>query len=136
MAIAQGGLTIKLMTVGLLTITAAHSYWMWLAKHRQSALSTQPMRPPTVPRALLSLLGPAWAREASPRRSDAGRGLRLRLPCSQKALAPGSGCSLDFLPLLARSEKKFPWQNGISVSDLKVLLPGSKIREHQRRREE
>ena len=29
-AIAQGGLTIKLMTAGLLAITACHSYWMWL----------------------------------------------------------------------------------------------------------
>lgn len=28
-----------------------------------------------------------------------------------------------------RSEKKFPWQNGIHFSDLKVLLPGAKIRE-------
>ena len=34
-------------------------------------------------------------------------------------------------PLLCspRSEKKFPWQNGIHFSDLKVLLPGAKIRE-------
>jgi len=36
-AIAQGGLTIKLMTAGLLTITAAHSYWMW---HRQLSKRT------------------------------------------------------------------------------------------------
>jgi len=49
-------MTIKLMTAGLLAVTAAHSYWMW-------------------------------------------------------------------------SEKKFPWQNGIHISDLKVLLPGAKIRE-------
>lgn len=39
LAIAQGGLTIKLMTIGLLTVTAAHSYWMWCRQHRQSALS-------------------------------------------------------------------------------------------------
>ena len=32
-AIAQGGLTIKLMTLGLLSITAAHSYWMWHRRH-------------------------------------------------------------------------------------------------------
>ena len=44
-AIAQGGLTIKLMTLGLLTITAAHSYWMW---HRQHCQSAQPRRPPTL----------------------------------------------------------------------------------------
>ena len=31
--------------------------------------------------------------------------------------------------LVCRSEKKFPWQNGIQISDLKVLLPGAKIRE-------
>ena len=28
-----------------------------------------------------------------------------------------------------RSQKKFPWQNGVQLSDLKVLLPGAKIRE-------
>ena len=28
-----------------------------------------------------------------------------------------------------RSQKKFPWQNGVQISDLKVLLPGAKIRE-------
>ena len=43
-------------------------------------------------------------------------------PISQPRLHPA--------PLLVyRSEKKFPWQNGIHISDLKVLLPGAKIRE-------
>ena len=40
-AIAQGGLTIKLMTLGLLSITAAHSYWMWHRRHCQSARTAQ-----------------------------------------------------------------------------------------------
>lgn len=52
---SQGGVTIKLMTVGLLAITAYHSYQMHV-------------------------------------------------------------------------QKKFPWQQGITVSDLKILLPGSKGR--------
>ena len=40
-AIAQGGLTIKLMTLGLLSITAAHSYLMWHRRHCQSARTAQ-----------------------------------------------------------------------------------------------
>ena len=55
-AIAQGGLTIKLMTAGLLTITAAHSYWMW---HRQ--LSKQHARPRRLP----TLRRPALLRTAA-----------------------------------------------------------------------
>ena len=48
--------------------------------------------------------------------------LSLSYPISQPRLHPA--------PLLVcRSEKKFPWQNGIQISDLKVLLPGAKIRE-------
>eukprot|EP00964_Phaeocystis_antarctica_P143538 scaffold109101_cov53-Phaeocystis_antarctica.AAC.2 len=62
LAIAQGGLTIKLMTIGLLTVTAAHSYWMWCRQHRQSALSAgspcshPPFRRPALLR--MAALGP------------------------------------------------------------------------------
>ena len=49
--------------------------------------------------------------------------LSLSDPISQPRLHP-----ISFV-LVYRSEKKFPWQNGIHFSDLKVLLPGGKIRE-------
>ena len=53
--------------------------------------------------------------------------------CGCRALAFGRDvtASTPPAPLLCspRSEKKFPWQNGIHFSDLKVLLPGAKIRE-------
>ena len=32
-------------------------------------------------------------------------------------------------------EKKFPWQQGITLSDLKVLLPGSKMMKPPREKE-
>ena len=68
LAIAQGGMTIKLMTAGLLTVTAAHSYWMWHRQHRQSALSARAGQAATHrsggPRSCAELL---WALDASPR---------------------------------------------------------------------
>ena len=79
LAIAQGGMTIKLMTAGLLAVTAAHSYWMWHRQHRQRSLSVRAAQAATHrsggPR---SCAGPLWALDASPRtraRSclDAGR---------------------------------------------------------------
>jgi hypothetical protein len=86
LAIAQGGLTIKLMTAGLLTVTAAHSYWMWHRQHRQSALSTHAAHaathrsggPP-------SCAGPPLALDTSPR--------PLSLGCRREPAAVGLPCS-------------------------------------------
>ena len=127
-AIAQGGLTIKLMTLGLLTITAAHSYWMWHRQHCQSARTAQAAAHPP-------MAGPPAHGRPEPARTVArlGAGERLRLAPLLSAFRPECAASSRLL-CPPRSQRKFPWQNGVQISDLKVLLPGAKIREAEEQR--
>ena len=125
-AIAQGGLTIKLMTLGLLSITAAHSYWMWHRRHCQSARTAQAAAHPP-------MAGPPAHGRPEPLRpartvARLGAGESLRLAPLLSAFRPECAASSRLL-CPPRSQRKFPWQNGVQISDLKVLLPGAKIRE-------
>lgn len=104
-AIAQGGLTIKLMTVGLVAITAAHSYWMWHRQRCQSARTAQAAAHPPKAGPLAhgrpEPLTPA--RHLLGRRREPAPWLRCPSPSDPSAQPP-----LDAAPLPAQVTEEVP----------------------------